>query len=250
MTTRSTHMRRKHPTPRALIALLIALTLPGAAHALFGGFSGVVFDPANFAENLRQAAALFTQIRRAATQMELQRQMLSDLPDSIVSDLRVASSAFAGSSAPVPIEIDSAYPIDSSGEVAGWLDEQRSGWNAEARSLVKQNVATATATAADHAPSRDRLMRVVLASNGIGADEPPGQVAALQAQTQLLALASLEIDKLIALRAARAHSRTALQAQRQSMSAYRAARCERLMRDWQTRPAATKPKPVSFVASR
>lgn len=134
------HRSRKHLSPAArrtaILLALFALLPTGSALAFFGGFSGIVFDPSNFAENLRQAAALLEQIDRAATQIRLQRRMLAALPTSVPNGLRQAANGLRQQLGASPSELgvghagdwsplDSLYPISHAGFLPTWLDTMR-----------------------------------------------------------------------------------------------------------------------------
>lgn len=84
------------------------------------------------------------------------------------------------------------------------------------------------------APTSQRLAILVNASNGVhrGAAQLPGEMAALQAHQELLALCSGELDKLLGLRLLRARRNVTTHARQQATNAYQTGRREVLMGNW------------------
>jgi len=78
------------------VAGVTAITAP-PAHAFFGGFGGIVYDPTNHAENLLTAARTLEQINNQITQLQNEAQMLinqarnlASLPHSSLGQLQAS----------------------------------------------------------------------------------------------------------------------------------------------------------------
>ena len=253
------HNLGRHPSRtrrRMAVFIVLCLTIPSAsALAFFGGFSGIVFDPSNFAENLRQAAALLEQIDRAATQIRLQRRMLAELPASVADGLRQAADGLHQQLGVSPSEpgadhgvdwspIDSRYPLSHSGFLPAWLETMRPRWTQAERTTIAHERQFGAHVHLEMAPTSQRLAILVNASNGVNrsAARWPGEMAALQAHQELLALCSGELDKLLGLRALRARRNTTTHARQQATNAYQTSRRAVLMGNWGA--ASNEPPPI------
>ena len=93
-------MTAKHLTLRLATALLLAVPATATltvtpAHAFFGGFGRIVYDPQNHAENIVSAARALEQINNQITSLQNEAQMLinqarnlTSLPYSALQDLQ------------------------------------------------------------------------------------------------------------------------------------------------------------------
>ncbi|MGB0716979.1 MAG: hypothetical protein ACPGXK_13945 [Phycisphaerae bacterium] len=235
-------------------AVVVCILLPATpATALLlglgGGLGGIVFDPTNFAENIRQAVALLQQIDRAVTQIELQRRTLAHLPETIAAEIVEAAEALTRSlQAHLENPIEHNYPIAPNGETPGWLDSVHEDWRHAERASLEQEREVNELVTQQMEDSTNNIARIIEASNGVGAssDEEPGVMAVAQAQQELLAACSSEAEKLIALRMARLDRRLHLQARRQSETVYQRARQVALTSDWlEIPPLQPIPSPFS-----
>lgn len=243
--------RRKSPS---VVLFVLGIT---CAPTLVAGFGYIIFDPSNFAKNVHQAIALLQQIARASEQIRQQLLMLAHLPDSIADALTQAAQALdiqltasfdgagldAGS---VAGQLESQYPITFPEPVPGWLDTQRHDWTQQEREQLIRERDLAQHVQDQMAPTAQRLTKLVEASNGVNVDRlhAPGVVAVAQAHQELLGLCSGEMDKLIAVRAARARRHVDARAHSQSELAYIRSRRDYLMIDWngaeQSKPRAVR----------
>lgn len=234
-------MKTPNHHKRTVIVFLLCLCLPTTSVlAFFGGFSGIVFDPTNFIENVRQAAALLEQISRASRQITLQHQMLAQLPISVGAGLDMAASELDGelraSTAFISDSVDDRYPITFSDPTPGWPDAVQPEWiEAERQALLHEQRMIARVQA-ELAPAAGRIAQLIDGSNGAfnPTGDAPGVMAVAQAQQELLSVCSSEADKLIAVRAVRMHRRVEAHARLQSQAAYHTARREHLLNDWTT----------------
>ncbi len=233
------HERTDGSTNRRLI-LLAVITLAistGSAVAFFCGFDGIILDPANLAKNVLQATALGTQVTRATTQIQLQVQALADLPASVAHEQALANDVVRQILFEDGPDVDAMYPITGThADVApGWLDTARRDWTQSERASLATERALSERVQRSMSPTTDRLALLIRASNGVdlGVDELPGPKAVLQAQQELTALHSGELDKLIGLRALRARRKIIGYARRAAIEAYQARRRASLMSDWE-----------------
>jgi hypothetical protein len=209
------------------------------------GLGYIIFDPSNFTKSVEQVVALLQQIDRAGEQIRQQRQMLAHLPASALDALRLAEESLEVrvdgvfgepmiDAATVGARMASWYPIVFLSAEPGWLEAMRPAWMDAGRqqSLAENDLMQHVQV--EMAATADRMATLVEASNGVNADPSklPGIVATAQAHVELLAIASGEIDKLLAIRTARARRHAETRAQAQSESAYRTARRNDLLIDW------------------
>ncbi len=246
MTNRTT-TRSARRARRAIALVSLMLLLPtGSALAFFGGFGGIVFDPSNFVENVRQALALVETIDRASTQIRQQQRMLANLPVTVANALSDAGSALhetlaASETGPdVAVQLASRYPIDTPGNIPAWLDAMQPPWIEAQRATLLHEREVYSAVVSEATPATEQLAQLVDASNGFhhASERPPGVKAVAQAHHELLAACSGEADKLIALRVVCTQRRVETRARAQSEAAYHRARRAALLRDWTTAPTA------------
>lgn len=227
-------------TPRSrkrrgtLVVVLLALFVAGTP-TLVAGFGDIIFDPANFAKNVQQVVNLLRQIDKAAEQIRQQQLMLALLRASVADALALAGQTLqvrlnesAGGS------IESRYPIGFPKAAPAWLDTMRPTWMESQRQQLLHERDLSQHMHDQMAPTADRLTTIIEASNGVHAERGklPGQVASAQAHNELLALYSGEVDKLLAVRALRARRHAEARAHQQSETAYRNARRNDLLIDW------------------
>lgn len=207
------------------------------ATRLYAGLGYVIFDPSNFIKNVQQVIALVQQVALASEQIRQQEQMLAHLPTSVADAVALAGRSLQGQlSTTVDSDegsIDSRYPVSFPEPELAWLDIMRPTWMQQERSQLLQERDLARQVQDQMVATSDHLRTIVEASNGAGANhwELPGQVAAAQAHVELLAICSVEIDKLLALRTARARRNSETRARTQSEAAYQEARRNFLMGD-------------------
>lgn len=238
---------------RVAFAITLVLLIPaGSALALFGGgFSGIIFDPSNFAQNVHQVAGLVQQIDRAIRQIELQEQMLAHLPASVVDALTISgntlSNRLSGGITSINTEIgavgselESHYPIVFPTLKPAWLDAIHPYWLERGREQIAHELDVSAHVRDQMSSTSVSIKTLIESSNGVGAkrDERPGVTAVAQAHVELLAVCCGEADKLIALRGARMERSSQARALLQSIGAYQAARRETLMLDWKASHAS------------
>jgi len=222
---------------RAAAALLLssAITLSPAtappAHALFGGFGAIVYDPTNHAENLLTAARMLEQINNQIAQLQNEAQMLANqarnlasLPFSSLSRLQSSvqeTQRLLGEAQRIAhdvAEIDRAFTEDYGAAAArGDFDQMMAGargrWETSVAGLedslkvqagVVGNIETARA-----------VMGALVAES----QAATGALQAAQAGNQLLALQSGQIADLTAAIAAQNRAQALETARRVSAEA-------------------------------
>ena len=219
------------------------VTIPTVTAYAYGYL--IVFDPKNFKENTKQVHALFEQIERESTQIELQEMELAHQTITLATDLHFVAqdlntqvgTSFADGGLhehQVQAELERRYPIDPPGHEPGWLQKQRPIWAEIERQRLVQLAALQNHVYRDLGPASERLASIIEASNGkhVTSSDPPGVTAAEQSRNELMAMWSGEMDRIAALRTVRALVRAERVAREQCELAYATARREVLMRDW------------------
>lgn len=244
------------PSKRSgLVLVALCLVLLPALKALA---LEIIFDPGNFAKNVQQVAALFQQIERATTEILLQERMLAHLPATFREALALSGQALDAqlaqsfpdvrtNASDVGERLEAEYPIEFPQAPPGWLATMDPLWLMKHRAMVLHERDLTQHVHEQMTSTTQQLTALIEASNGVDAenDELPGVVAVAQAHEELLALCSVEADKLIAIRAARAKRHVERRANQQAESAYHAARRDALMKDW-PKGEPGKSKPIRF----
>ena len=221
----------------AVCGLSVAIT---GGSALAYTYVVIVYDPGNHVENIRQTLALVDQIRRAITQIQHQKRMLGHLPQSIAGGLGESATQLHSqlSTSVAAPNVDSLYPITVSQDSSGWPDDTRPAWTVAQRESISHVRDLMAFIQREMETTAQRIERITAASNGSGTsgsdDEDTGETAALQAQQQLVALCSGEVDKLIALRTVRAKRLAETRARAQSQRAHTTYRRQALITNWQS----------------
>lgn len=237
MKATSRHLPRRTTLLAITLTILIALIAGGG---IAYGYVVIVYDPANHQQNLRETIEIIYELDQADTQIRLQERMLKHLQESVAGGL-------AGSATELSDELTAGftdgadsiaklYPIEFEEVSPGWTDEMRPVWVETQRATLDREQILLGHVQREMDSAQGRIRRIVNASNGnagiIFINDGTGQTAALQANEELAALCSAEIDKLIAVRAIRGKRRAEVRAYRQSEQAYGRRRCAQLVRDW------------------
>ena len=240
--------RRRGAAVIATTSLILIAALTPPARAFFGGFSGIVFDASNFAENIAQVQRLVQQVERAIQQVANQERMLERWGFG-------GSPAIAESSAGVELILDEAgtyeaadpgppldarFPREFEGVSPHQMTDTRAAWEEDYRGVVIRNRRLQNEAVQQMPATADRVRAIVEASNAA-----PGPTAAVQARNALAAELSGELARLQALRLARAEARVQRRARVQSEAAYADARRRWVMRDWSD-PSPTEPIDMPF----
>lgn len=212
---------------------LLALFVP-AGRAVFAG--DIVFDPANWLENVRQTVALAQQIQRAVLQIELLARQLQHLPESILEDLTALGDRIQArlneSFDPLATtvegasnQLESRFPVQFTTPPFAWREDQEAQWTESSRATLVDLRNYQNAVAQELETSAALVDRLVRASNGEGlpADQRPGLTAVLQARNELMALLTTETQRYIGLRALTLQRRVDQLAEGESAAAHQAA---------------------------
>jgi conjugal transfer/entry exclusion protein len=214
------------------IAALSLATIPRSALALFG--FDIIFDPTNFAENVRQVAQLVEQIAKFKQQIKNELKMLAHLGVSELSGMTRAvqrveqvlldSGEYAN---PHPAgDVNARYPMDFGNSPREVIERLQPAWNDTYRQVLAENRGVQNEVYSDMDATGERVTALVEASNNA-----EGVTSAVQAHNELLAAASTELSKLQALKVTRARMKTERLARDQSDLAYRRARRDAAMQD-------------------
>ncbi|MFV0514314.1 MAG: P-type conjugative transfer protein TrbJ [Jhaorihella sp.] len=214
----------------SLLALALAtplapvLTTP--AHAFFGGFGGIVYDPTNHAENLLTAARSLEQINNQIAQLQNEAQMLinqarnlANLPFSSLQQLqqniqRTQQLLSQAQSIAFDVQqIDRMFQQDYgnlsiSATDAQLIADARSRWENTVGGL--QDAMRVQAGVVGNIDSNRSAMSALVdqSQNAVGA------LQATQAGNQLLALQSQQLSDLIAVISANGRATAMLEADR------------------------------------
>ncbi|MDW4497894.1 P-type conjugative transfer protein TrbJ [Sulfitobacter sp. D35] len=222
---------------RAAAALLLssAIALSPAtappAHALFGGFGGIVYDPTNHAENLLTAARTLEQINNQIAQLQNEAQMLvnqarnlASLPYSSLSRLQSSvqeTQRLLGEAQRIAhdvAEIDRAFTGDYGAAAArGDFDQMIAGAQARWQTSVaglEDSLKVQAGVVGNIETARAEMGALVAESQAA-----TGALQAAQAGNQLLALQSGQIADLTAAIAAQNRAQALETARRVSAEA-------------------------------
>jgi conjugal transfer/entry exclusion protein len=229
-----------------VVAALVLAMIPRPALALFG--FDIIFDPTNFAENVRQVARLVEQIAKFKQQIENELKMLAHLRVSELSGMTKAvqrveqvlldSGEYAN---PNPGgDLTSRYPTDFGNAPRDVIEHLQPAWNDTYRQALAENRQVQNQVYSDMDSTAERVTALVEASNNA-----EGVTSAVQAHNELLAEASTELSKLQMLKVTRARMKTERLARDQSDLAYRRVRRDAAMQDADA-PGGTAPVEMPF----
>jgi type IV secretion system protein TrbJ len=199
----------------AIVALpLSPLTAPPASAQLFGG--GIVYDPANHAENILQAIRALQQINQQIQQLTHEIQMLENmardleaLPDSIaddilrrmrrIDDLMRDAEGIGYRVEEIEHEYEEVYPEDYGAEPprqAVLVEEARARWR-QSRTAYRESLqitASVVSSAREDSESLDRLIA--------DSQSAVGNLQVAQAGNQIEALQTEQLMQMEAMMAA------------------------------------------------
>ena len=242
-TTPSPQTGRRCRPRRRVIAALAALgvvTSGSVARACYC-YDPVIFDPANYAQGFQQLVQMIGQVEQARQAVENGTRMAArwgyGQVDAIGQAVRRLDDVLEGSGVyrtNPENDLGDRYPTKygtaPSPEAFAARD---AAWDDAERQALVENRRLQNEVVRDVTPAASRIAAMVEASN-----HAEGETAAAQAHVGLLAETSAELGKLEALKLARARLRVERQARQQSDTAYRDARRDWLMRDWEASSSA------------
>ena len=212
-------MTTKHLTLRLATALLLAVPATATitatpAHAFFGGFGRIVYDPQNHAENIVSAARALEQINNQITSLQNEAQMLinqarnlTSLPYSALQDLQQSvqrTQQLLGEAQRIAYDvqaIDQAFqtdygPASLTATDQALVDGARERWQTTVGGL-QDAMRVQAGVVGNLDTNRAQMSALIGESQGA-----TGALQATQAGNQLLALQSQQISDLTALMAA------------------------------------------------
>jgi P-type conjugative transfer protein TrbJ len=197
-------------------------------------FDPIIFDPSALAEHVQQVFQLGEQISSAVQQVENQIQELAHLGGNVAPNESAIIAGVQGRldstlyNTPNPAgQLDSRYPADMSNVSWNQYQSDESAWTSDERQAVVENRQLENQVYRDMDTTRQQVQGIVEASNSAS-----GETAAAQAHNDLLAVASGELAKLQALKAARSRLKTEELAREQSELGYAAAEQRRVLAGW------------------
>jgi len=231
-------MRPSKPYRRktlAAAALLAAGTMVfGPTRRAEAFLFDIVFDPSAYAEHVQQVVQLGQQISSAVQQVENQVKELTHLNADVAPNDAAIVAGVQGQfdaaiyNTPSPAsQLNTRYPADMSNITWNQYQSDQTTWTSDQRQAVIENRQLENQVYRDMDTTRQQVQAIVEASNSA-----PGETAAIQAHNDLLAVASGELAKLQALKAAHARLNTERQARQQSELSYAAAEEGRVRADW------------------
>ena len=232
-TPKSRRFRRK-------TAIVLALAAGGAMafgpvrRAAACWYDPIIFDPSALVEHVQQVVQLGEQISAAIQQVQNQVRELTHLNPAVAPNDRAVVAGVQGqldstlyNTATPANQLDTRYPADMRNATSAQYQSDQTTWTSDERQSLAENRQLQNQVYRDMAPTRQQVQGIVEASNSAS-----GETSAIQAHNDLLALASGELAKLQALKAARSRLKTEKLARQQSELSYAAAERDRARGNW------------------
>lgn len=198
-------------------------------------YDPIIFDPSALAEHVQQVVHVGQQISAAIQQVQNQLHDLAHLNRGVALNDRSIISGVRGQldsslyETPAPAnQLNTRYPDDLRSATWQQYQSDQSTWTRNERQAMVENRQVENQVCRDMDPTRQQVQAIVEASNSA-----PGETSAIQAHNDLLAVASGELAKIQALKAARCRLKTEKLARRQSELSYAAAERDRARGEWE-----------------
>jgi P-type conjugative transfer protein TrbJ len=196
-------------------------------------FDPIIFDPEAMVEHVDQVAQLGQQVSSAIQQVKNQLMELAHLDTSVAPNVTglVAgiqakfTASLYGNTSPAD-QLNSDFPADMSGSTWAQYQSDETTWTMDLQQARSENRRIENQVFQDMNTTSQQVQAIVQASNSA-----PGETAAVQAHNDLLAVASTELAKLQALKAARSQLTTQRLARQQSELSFAAAEQNRVDAD-------------------
>jgi type IV secretion system protein TrbJ len=235
--TLSTTRVQKPKRCRRRTAVILALAA-GAAVAIFpvrrAAAYDIILDPLALVEHIEQVVQLVAQVESEAQQIANQLKELEHLGSDVapndpamVAGLQGQFDASLYNTSSPASQLNARFPADMSGVTWTQYQSDESTWTADQNQALAENRQVENQVYRDMDTTRQQVQGIVDASNSAS-----GETAAIQAHNDLLAVASGELAKLQALKAARSRLRTERLARQQSEAAYAGAEQGRVRAGW------------------
>ncbi|MDH0367855.1 P-type conjugative transfer protein TrbJ [Brucella anthropi] len=230
MTRTKTRISRMASASALALALAAPLALAPVfitpAHAFFGGFGRIVYDPTNHAENLLTAARTLEQINNQITSLQNEAQMLinqarnlASLPHSSIQQLQQnvqRTQQLLGQAQNIAFDVQSIDQMfqEDYGNLsltstdAQLIDDARSRWENTVGGL-QDAMRVQAGVVGNIDTNRAEMSTLVGESQGA-----TGALQATQAGNQLLALQSQQLSDLIAVISANGRAEALMEAER------------------------------------
>jgi P-type conjugative transfer protein TrbJ len=225
---------RRRALTTLTIAVGAALALGPVRRAAACWYDPIIFDPQALVQNVQKVAQFVQQVEAAAQQVQNQLHDLAHLDSGVAPNIPAVVTGIQGqidaslySAATPASQLDTRYPADMSNVTWAQYQSDRSTWTNNERQALVENRQLQNQVYRDMDTTRQQVQRIVEASNSAS-----GETSALQAHNDLLAVASGELAKLQALKAARARLKTEKLARQQSELSYAAAEQGHVRSGW------------------
>ncbi len=228
------HRSRRKALTALTVAVGAALILGPVRRAAACWYDPIIFDPQALVQNVQKVAQFVQQVEAAAQQVQNQLRDLAHLDSGVAPNIPAAMAGIKGqfdaslySTATPASQLDMRYPAEMSNVIWAQYLSDRSTWTNNERQALVENRQLQNQVYRDMDTTRQQVQRIVEASNSAS-----GETSALQAHNDLLAVASGELAKLQALKAARARLKTEKLARQQSELSYAAAEQGHVRSGW------------------
>jgi P-type conjugative transfer protein TrbJ len=219
----------------SILALAAASAMAfGPVRRAAAWFDPIIFDPSAMSEHVLQVVQLGEQISSAVQEVQNQIQELTHLGNNVAPNESAIIAGVQGQldstlySTPTPAsQLDARYPADMNNVSWAQYQSDESTWTNDERQAVVENRQLENQVYRDMNTTQQQVQGIVGASNSA-----PGETAAAQAHNDLLAVASGELAKLQALKAALSRLKTEELARQQSELDYAASEQGRVLAGW------------------
>ena len=191
---------------------------------------------------------MIQQVQQAKLQIENQLKTLQKLPlasspaiNAGVTSLRGMLNTAAYSGSNLAAALQQQYPTSYSGVGNNQADTLRQAWTSQYRQALVENRQVQNQVVQSMPEITQQVQVIVSDSNSA-----EGEVGAIQAHNRLLAVYSVELAKLQALRATRARAKMEKLAAEQSDRAYREQQRLLVRGDWEHPTKTTSPAAYAF----
>jgi P-type conjugative transfer protein TrbJ len=216
------------------LAIGAATALGPARRAAACWYDPIIFDPQALVQNVQKVMQFVQQVKAVAQQVQNQFHELAHLDSSVAPDVPAVvenvrgqlDTSLYGTASPGD-QLDARYPADMGGATWNQYQSSQATWTTNERQALAENRQLQNEVYRAMDATRQHVQRIVEASNSA-----PGETAAIQAHNDLMAVASGELAKLQALRAARSRLKTEKLARQQSELSYAAAEQRRVRAGW------------------
>lgn len=203
-------------------------------------FDPIIFDPSAMAQHVQQVAKITQQVQTAIAQVESQLKELTSLPKSVspqvaatVDQTILPLDKSLYGMGDVTAQVQARYPTEFSGMPTSDYQNLQAQWNQQYRDALIENRSVQNRVVQSMAQTQGEITQIVQASNAA-----PGDLAAVQAHNDLLAVLSRELTQLSSVKLVRSRMKADQMARAASEAAYAQQQRQVVRGNW-----ANPPKP-------